>query len=431
MATLDDDDTDSEEKELAHTREEIMMNITEEPAQTRKDDNGRIFSHLAYMDKDNCSASFISKLQENTAIHTMTKEPYIQEGRSFDVVMIKTGASRGGACCVDEYSAYCRARQKVELDSTRVAKCDFGIGSSRSIGVAKTDFPIENDWFSFHPNVVEADVPTLLSIDDMDRTGAYMNNMKNKLIHPARNRQADVIRRKGHPYLQWNEQVQCFFTYAELHRLHPGSGNRNVDRLCNLLQKSDLSGVTPETHQILHNIEIPCVPYQTYAKKLRRFKFTQRNDVDFDNSVYVDIFYISGKRIPHVVHEAIRHRAARWLLADTNDGNPTPRHDTTSKSLWRALRFRWINVYLDPPDINVHNAGNYFLSHAFQASSDMLRISTKSVPVEPAHSMSFLDLYHDWLRRAFFIIKKEARTAIVTEVLRMAVKAVNDSVGPD
>lgn len=91
----------------------------------------------------------------------------------------------------------------------------------------------------------------------------------------------------------------------------------------------------------------------------------------------------------------------------------------------------WLDVYLGPLDIIVHDAGKNFIASEFQANADMLHIGTKSIPVESANSMKVVDRYHARLRRAFSIIQKEAADMDKTEVLQMAVKAINDSVGLD
>lgn len=61
----------------------------------------------------------------------------------------------------------------------------------------------------------------------------------------------------------------------------------------------------------------------------------------------------------------------------------------------------------------------------------MLHIRTKAIPVEAAHSTSFVKKYHVAVRRAFHIIKKESPIMDDDDELQMAVKSINDSTGPD
>lgn len=83
--------------------------------------------------------------------------------------------------------------------------------------------------------------------------------------------------------------------------------------------------------------------------------------------------------ILHVVDEATRYQAARWLKNVSTD------------AVWHALRMWWIDVYLGPPNIIVHYAGKQFMSRVFQSNSGMLHIQTKPAPIEAPHSMSSVE----------------------------------------
>lgn len=187
----------------------------------------------------------------------------------------------------------------------------------------------------------------------------------------------------------------------------------------NVLNKAGIEDVGPDTRRTLNEIERTCIPCQTYAQKPRRFKFTLREDKDFNHTVYADVFYINSKPILHVVDEATHFQSARWL------------EDMKADTLWKALRMCWIDVYLGPPDVIAHDAGKNFMANAFQSNSDMLHIRTKSIPVEAANSMSIVERYHTPIRRAYKIICQEAPDLSKECALQMSVKAVNDSVGPD
>ncbi|KAI0990859.1 hypothetical protein K3495_g17328, partial [Podosphaera aphanis] len=154
-----------------------------------------------------------------------------------------------------------------------------------------------------------------------------------------------------------------------------------------------------------------------------RFKFTLRDDVDFNHSIYIDIMYIDGSPVLHVVDEATRFQAAKWL------------RNMTSQHVWNMLRLCWIDVYLGPPDIITHDAGTNFTSEEFRQNAKSLAIETNEIPVESANSMSIVERYHKPLRRAYEIIKEEISTNNTEEqksfILQMAVKAVNDTAGYD
>lgn len=91
----------------------------------------------------------------------------------------------------------------------------------------------------------------------------------------------------------------------------------------------------------------------------------------------------------------------------------------------------WIDVYLGPPDVIVHDTAKNVLEAVYQAITDMLHIHTRSVPVESANSISIVEQYHTPIQRAHNIITKESPDFGKDEVLQMAVKAIYDSVEPD
>lgn len=178
----------------------------------------------------------------------------------------------------------------------------------------------------FELHVVDTDVFVFLSIDDMGRHGIFFNNLKNRLVQ-AKSKETAVIKRiGGHHFLRWSEQMQSHFTYTELHHLRRRFGHPNVDKLYNLLKRSGMQDVDANTRKMLERIEQLCLPCQTYVQPPRRFKFTLRDNIDFNHTVSADIFHIDGRPFFHVIDEAASFQAATWLS------------DVSAGFLWHALR---------------------------------------------------------------------------------------------
>lgn len=59
----------------------------------------------------------------------------------------------------------------------------FRIGTVTPLGMAITQVPIGRLRLSFDMHVVKVGVPVLISIDDVDNTGVYLNNLEEKLVH--------------------------------------------------------------------------------------------------------------------------------------------------------------------------------------------------------------------------------------------------------
>jgi hypothetical protein len=151
-----------------------------------------------------------------------------------------------------------------------------------------------------------------------------------------------------------------------------------------------------------------------------RFKFTIRNDVDFNLHVIVDVMYIDQKPVLHAVNKATSFQAARFLT------------DVKATTTWDTLRAMWIDMYVGPPDLIATDAGKNFVGKEFVDNAASLSIEVKEVPVEAHNSIGKVERYHAVIRRAFEIITNELSTSTTIEHrLQMAVKAVNDTASPD
>ena len=60
-----------------------------------------------------------------------------------------------------------------------------------------------------------------------------------------------------------------------------------------------------------------------------------------------------------------------------------------------------------------------------------MNIEIKEVPVEAHNSIGKVERYHALLRRAYQILASELPNTSKDLILQMAVKAINDSAGPD
>jgi hypothetical protein len=81
----------------------------------------------------------------------------------------------------------------------------------------------------------------------------------------------------------------------------------------------------------------------------------------------------------------------------------------------------------------VHNAGKNFTAIEFKQLASSILIEVKEVPVKAHNSVGLVERYHAPLGRAYKIIKKELKNKHINKkiILQIAIKAVNDSAGPD
>jgi hypothetical protein len=81
----------------------------------------------------------------------------------------------------------------------------------------------------------------------------------------------------------------------------------------------------------------------------------------------------------------------------------------------------------------VYNAGKNFIVTEFKQLVSSMLIKVKEVPVEAHNSVGLVERYHALLRCVYEILKAELKDEHIDKemILQIAVKAVNNSAGPD
>ena len=180
----------------------------------------------------------------------------------------------------------------------------------------------------------------------MDALKAQFLNLTNKIVTPKGS--VPVVRRFGHAFILWDDSLRTFITTSltqnpcplsttELRRLHRRFGHPATDRLHKLLEQSGHDNINKKT---LEHLTKYCSECQKHGKSPGRFKFTLRTNEDlvFNFCIIVDIMYIEGNPLLHIIDQATRFQAARWL------------RNLSTKHTWDTLRECWIDTYLGPPD---------------------------------------------------------------------------------
>ena len=129
--------------------------------------------------------------------------------------------------------------------------------------------------------------------------------------------------------------------------------------------------------------------------------------------------YIEGKPVLHLVDDATRFQAGRWLK------------NVSAQQIWDQLRLCWIDTYLGPPDLVTANAGKQFMAKKFKHYAANIGIIIKNAPVEVHHSISMVERYHGPLWQAYSIITTKIPSIKPNLALQMSFKAINNSVGPN
>ena len=89
------------------------------------------------------------------------------------------------------------------------------------------------------------------------------------------------------------------------------------------------------------------------------------------------------------------------------------------------------DIYQGPPNTVITDTGKNFTSAEFRQRASTIDIKIKEVPVEAHNSVGKVERYHAPLRRTYQILGIELPNTPKELILQMAIKAVNDSAGPD
>ncbi|KAM4067641.1 transposase [Hirsutella rhossiliensis] len=171
--------------------------------------------------------------------------------------MLDTGASDVSTAGLDQFHAWQREDHCATLDTTRAGQTGISFGDGpRIVSVGATAIRTAFGPVDFH--VLPTKTPFLLSLADMARLGLFFNNQTNEVVR-------DDIR-------------------------VPAS-IREITRMCHHCQ---INGTSPQ-----------------------RFRFTLRDDREFNFEITADVVQIGGKPVLHVIDEATAFQGARFLPSMT------------------------------------------------------------------------------------------------------------------
>jgi len=344
-------------------------------------------------------------------------EQFILEDRyrtTYQGELWDTGAAKISTVGKAQLEAYLREypRTKVDWTPSKESISFGGQGSKGSVGTVRIENPVGT--VTYH--ILDTLTPFLLSLADADRLGAYFNNVRNVIIRKD-GTTIPVVRKWGHPFFNIRkEETMSFFTEQELRRLHRRFGHPRTERLYNMLKNAG-HDVDPS---VLKEIKKFCHMCQTHDPAPQRFKFTIKDNLHFNYKVVIDVVRIGNHDVLHVVDTATSFQAATFLKS------------LSARDTWDALCKCWINTYQGPPDNIVHDPGTNFASEDFRNRAKIVGATCQQMPVEAHWAVGKVERAHAPLRRAYDILRAELDSRTNDEsVLQMAVKALNDTAGPN
>ena len=346
----------------------------------------------------------------------------IGEKNEFRGIIMDTAANRSSVMSHSQYKAYCEEFHVPMQLNRSEKKTICGLNSKNpAIGTAVITIPFKDLdlWIDVKFRIMAFDCPTLLSMKDMVDNGLDIS-VQNKWVS-YKHKLQDLAFENYFLIHRWSVSDSSFYTEPELRKLHRVFGHPSVTALKYLLRRADPGGLNDDVKTAVHDITKQCMTCATYAAKPRRFKVTIGTDeLKFNHILAVDIMYINNKPVIHVVDEATHYQAALFLRR------------VNAEETWKAILKCWIRVYLGPPDHLRVDQGSNFVSKHFRDSADAEGITLLEAPIECPSTMSHVERYHAPLRSAYNKLRDTLpRSETDIDCLQMAVKAVNDTIGPE
>ena len=267
---------------------------------------------------------------------------------------------------------------------------------------------------------MKENVPTLLSLADIKKHALDIRMLENCVVYKNSQQKLKLI--NGFLVQMWNRDdnhASALFTADELTKLHRSFGHPAASSLANVLRKARPAQFTAEIRNEIQRLTDEYSICEKHSRRPRRFKLTLGpDDLKFNSIVAIDFMYLSGKPVLHAVDEATHFTAALFLRS------------MSSEDVWKALVKCWSDVYLGPPDFLRVDQGSNFVSNYFRTASSSDGIELLEAPIESPSTMSHVERYHAPLRASYEKLRMSTNCSD-SELLQMAVRCVNQTVGPE
>ena len=286
-------------------------------------------------------------------------------------------------------------------------------------------------------DVVSADITALLGHDVLDSESLVADTFEGRLRKRIKvsdfkksdgKQMSDIVidawsvplsRHLGHIYASFVFSPRMYFTRIQLMKLHKKFAHPSAQKLCNLLKSSRPEDATPETLRILEGLAKRCDPCQRIQNAPNRFcvSFGVEN-VRFNERLLIDIMYLEGKAVLHIVDEGTRFSAARFVS------------DVSTMTIWKTVITCWATIYTGLPRKILVDQGSQF-SDLFISLGAVSNVEVRLTGIESHNSLGIGERYHQPLRNTFRKLRIAYPDKEREPLLCFAVKALNDTLEPD
>ena len=420
----------------AHVRPEDEQHVSFDESVYNIADANLLQSHLnANMDQGQYEINYFRSQSITRKIfdcsHILPSQPKSSPSAPGFCVDIGAPKSVIGLPTLNRILRYTGKRAIPTLTSTNSYR--FGDVTVQSQGLVELVLATPNSFPDINVlmDIVPVNVPALLGLDVLDSQFLYADNVTNRLV----NRQVlsksngllkykdrwsvPLVREDNHLYARMVFPKHLFYTTAQLQKMHRQFAHPSASKLFNLLKRAGTQAVDAKTFKQLTDIVSRCEPCQRIHNAPVRFRVSMGHEnVRFNARAYIDIMYLDGKPVLHIVDEATRFSAAKFLTKVSTD------------SVWEAMIMCWSSVYTGlPHNIMVDEGSQY--RKIFAELSALHDVNLEKSGVQSHHSLGVGERYHKPLRDTYRKLKLDYPSMQRQVLLALAVKAMNDTLGPE
>lgn len=194
-----------------------------------------------------------------------------------------------------QYHSFCSGPcQKAHVHLSHAIWWHFRIGSARSKELGLTYFPSREVWLSFQAHLEDANVRTVLLINNVDRLGTCFDDLKNSLVHASSGTNTSISSVNWSPFVSWDQNLTCMLTVLYICRPHCIYRDSPADNPTWVLKRADTKEVSANTRNVFWLIEKNCDFCRKYKQKAHCFKFALSFEKDYSNMTYAEIYLLRG-----------------------------------------------------------------------------------------------------------------------------------------
>ena len=339
----------------------------------------------------------------------------------FERACLDIGASRSLIGRPQAESYYKFMGLPLVIHTPRTTRPIFRFGKDRqgSIGTCHLRIPYAgSNFMMLELDVVDIDVPLLLGLDTLDKYSLYCNNVKNQLVCENPKWIHNMSRKYGHLYYVW--EYGTMYTKTELRKIHRQFYHPRPERLFELMKRAEDPEATVNTRELLEEVTAECDTCQRLSRQPGRFRVAlPADDIVFNRLVCLDLMFIDGNPILHVVCKDTRFSAAVFLESES------------AQSVWRAYLSCWTTRYVGYSTEIHADRGPCFNSDEWSSYLQATGIKRKDSGIESHNSLGSGETYHDFLRKVYNRVRSEHRAIPKEDTLALAVHAINCTAGPN